>query len=164
MARRVETLETARELADRVASVLPDAKKGTTEAEVVKVPEPIKPEHLKMDNLYLSVEKIHSVLPAMVDQLVAEFFGYEEFIEEDDEGRQVVVRIPRSSTKERRSIFRDFAKFALTEERLAKEMGLLRESAANNGGVVNLNQFNITQIRHIPGAVDRELRKVADGG
>lgn len=162
MPKRVETLETARELANRVASVLPGRRAEVEPPEQVQVPEPIKSEALNMDNLYLSVKKVNEFLPSMVDSLLTEFFGMNREIEEDDEGRQVVVCVPRACTNDRRRIFETLAKFSLTDARLEKEFGLMRDLAKSNGGSINLQQFNITQIRSVPGAVDKKLREIAE--
>lgn len=168
MTGKIETLEVAQELADRVRSCMPDAPPPGSLMPDVQVPEPLKLQAMDMDGLLTSVQQVNKFLPHMVDDMITTFFKgvemeVETLVEQEDgtfelEKEMKLVPLPVS---EKRRIFESLAKFALTDKRLEKEFGLIREVAAANGGSVSLNQFNLLQLREIPGAVDSKLRELA---
>ena len=155
--KRLETLETAKELANRVGNAVfkPDTP--------VQVPKKYNPKTLDMDNIYKAVERIQEVTPDMVESMIHSFFGTVDIPQEDEDGNVVIYRVPRAKTTDRINIFKTLSEVAAVHERVKEGFGLLRDAAKDNGGSISLNQFNITQIRNIPGAVDRELRKLAEG-
>jgi hypothetical protein len=170
MGTRIETLESLKAVADLVGTELHPAT-----VDQIQVPEPIKVEALDMDGLFISVNQVNKFMPRMVDELLTLFFKgnkYQRKVKDEDgdvvtdgEGNPMMedYYIPLSPN-EKRGVFTDLAKFSLTDDRLKKEFGLIRDAANANGGSVNLNVLNITQLRELPqGAVDDELRRLANG-
>lgn len=169
MAKRVETLETAQELADRVASVLDPGEVADLEpVDQVPVPAPLKLEAMKMDGLYMSITQVNRFMPEMVNDLLTTFFKGTKLIDREydpvtGEVREEERWVP-CGPKEKKGIFETLAKFSLTDKRLEKEFGLLREAASANGGSISLTGLNIMQLRQTPGAFDRALKEIAGPG
>ena len=168
MNKRVETLATAKELASKVASVLTPESRGESaldqDTDQVTIPAPLKLEAMDMDGLYMSITQVNKFLPGMVDDLLSTFFKGTKItrktILEDGEVELEEEMIP-CTPSEKKAIFESLAKFSLTDKRLEKEFGLLREVAGANGGTISLNQLNIIQLREVPGALDGALRQLA---
>lgn len=156
-----QTYETALELGRRVRKNL-DPSDVAAAGDRARVPEPLRHDAVRLDDLYEAVGKVNEQMPKMVDALLEDFFRTAEVW---DEERKERVEIPVLSTDDRRKLFETFAKFALTDKRLADSMGLLREQAAANGGGVSLGSLsiNILELQQKgPDAFEQELKRLAD--
>lgn len=138
MKKKVETLETALELGKRVQKNL-NPESVAAVGDRLQVPAELNHEAVRLDGLYEAVAKVNTKMPEMVEDLLEDFFR--KVTVWDDEKKEF-EEIPALKTSTRVKVFETLARFSLTDKRLEKSMGLIRDEAAKNGGGVNLGSLN----------------------
>lgn len=95
---------------------------------------PLRKEDTHLDSLFLAVDFIDSKLPGMAQELYDAFEG------------------PLTPVKDKTAIFKVFAAFAMTESRIARGLGLVKEAAAQEGGlsINTLLNINLPGLRELP--------------
>jgi len=149
---KIKTMEAALALAGQVAKNL-SGPPSTKEALVRDRPLSVPPEDsTDMASLYEAVGKVNRRMPDMVDDLLDTFFKRTA-----DGGHATTIT-------ERRRIFESLAKFSMTDARLSKAMGLLRDAAKDSGGMVLFQQMNIDvrEVRKERGGISRKLAEIID--
>jgi len=156
----INTLDAARNLASQtMKAIKPDVEDVEIEEIIVQATSisPAKVEDIRIDNLVEAVDKVNRFLPEAVDELISDFRGHV-----DDDG---IRHKPKADT--RRRIFETLAKFSLTDDRLQREFGFLKEQALQGGGVsigalLNIDMSEVRRMGH--GSIDKLLKeKIEDG-